>query len=66
MSLEKLRNLSQLHWNPYLAVLLQGFVPLNPRNWILSAKENKYVLSRRLNIAMKESHLEFRDLDCKM
>lgn len=64
MSLERLHNLSQLQLNPYLAGLLEGFLPLNPRVSLLSAEVNKYILSRKLNSAMKGvPSLEFRGLD---
>ena len=67
MSLEKLCNLSQLKLNPYIDGLLQDFLPLSPRASLLSAKGDKYILSRKLNIAMKGvPSQEFRDLDYKM
>lgn len=65
MSLEKLLNLSQPQLNPYLAGLLndssesKGVLVL-----LLSAETNKYILSRKLNIAGKGvPSQEFRDLD---
>ena len=62
--LGKVTNLSQPQLNLDLDGLLQGFLPLIPRVSLLSAGRNKYILSRKLNIAMKGvPSQEFRDLD---
>lgn len=64
MSWEKLLTSLNLSWIWILLYYYKVFLPLILRVSLLSAERNKYILSRKLNIAMKGvPSQEFRDLD---